>query len=337
MKNILSIIAALCALILAGCTKEAPQKEAEPKTVTVSVTMEEDTRISLTPNTATPHGLVLKWEDTDQLMLCFEYQDAMGNMNYVHNEAPIISSSIRENGKVANFTITIPAEIPSGGQFNLYAVYQKQHPSFNGGTFEVGQKVFKLEAFEDQSITLDKVGTQGIGITRPMLYFSKLNILNTLTPDIGKITLIHSGWIMAVHFKNTTGAKMALPRQISFRNPSNVKWSYNGYGTSDTIFDVGAQLFTATFEPSLILLINQNYNWLPLYGQELENGASIVFYRWVASKTSIPKLEGSIVVTNNNNAIVTSTFIPAKTVVLGKVYHIYTEWDGTNFKFVPAY
>ncbi len=144
MKNKLSIIAALFALILVGCAKEAPQKDVEPKTVIVSVTMEEDTRVSLTPNTDTPHGLELKWEITDKLLLCFEYQDALGDTYYVHNEAPIIPGTISANGKTAHFTITIPTEIPAYAQFDLYGIYQKNDEAL-GGQFQANTKKYILK------------------------------------------------------------------------------------------------------------------------------------------------------------------------------------------------
>lgn len=125
MKTKLSIIAALFALILTGCAKENIEIEVEPKMVTVSVTMtspEDDatTRVSLTPDSGTPHGLILKWETTDKLMLCFEY-----NANYYHVDANIVPNSISTSGKTANFTFSIPTQIPPDATFNLYVVYQK--------------------------------------------------------------------------------------------------------------------------------------------------------------------------------------------------------------------
>jgi hypothetical protein len=78
------------------------------------------TRVSLTPDSGTPRGLLLQWETTDKLMLCFEY-----NATYYHVDANIDPASISANGKSANFTFDIPSDIPSDATFNLYVVYQK--------------------------------------------------------------------------------------------------------------------------------------------------------------------------------------------------------------------
>ncbi len=344
MKTKLSIIAALFALILTGYAKENIEIEVEPKMVTVSVTMTspEDnaaTRISLTPDSGTPHGLILKWETTDKLMLCFEY-----NANYYHVDANIDPNSISTSGKTANFTFSIPTQIPPDATFNLYVVYQKTNGNnSDGGRFRPGTKIYDLEKTEKDCITLDQLNpTTQRGIPRPMLYFQKTNIANTATPDIGQIDLIHAGWIMALHFKNNTGAEMNLPEGIGFGVPYFAQvWVFNGdsFTILTTSFDFSNHTFSSSpstqHQSDLFLSINEDAS-NPLYGQQLAPGASIVFYRWIASNTSIPTLRGEIGLGDWDFSY-TDSMIPAKTITFGKTYHVYTTWDGEDFAFSIPY
>jgi len=267
--------------------------------VTVSVTMtspEDDaaTRVSLTPDAQTPHGLLLKWETTDKLMLCFEY-----NANYYHVDANIDANSISANGKSANFTFTIPTQILPGETFNLYVVYQKTNgDGTDGGYFRSGTKIYELEKNEKDCITLDQLSlTSQRGISRPMLYFEKTNITNTDNPDIGPIKLIHAGWIMAIHLKNITDAEIDLPDGISLGFLYfGEDWVYNGeWPDATTSFDFSNHSFSSssTEISDLYLSINEDAS-NPLYGQQLAANASIVFYRWVASIKNIPTLDGEI-------------------------------------------
>jgi len=328
MKTKLSIIAALFALILTGCAKENIEIEVEPKMVTVSVTMtspEDDatTRVSLTPDSGTPHGLILKWETTDKLMLCFEY-----NANYYHVDANIVPNSISTSGKTANFTFSIPTQIPPDATFNLYVVYQKTNGNnSDGGRFRPGTKIYDLEQYESYCVTLDQLNpTTQRGIPRPMLYFQKANIANTATPDIGPIDLIHAGWIMALHFKNNSSDPIDLPKYIGIA--PFIDWVYNGNDIDNfiTSFNFSSHTFSSSNSDliELDLYINEEGN--PLFGHKLAANASIIFYRWVASDTSIPKLYGGIEFPDGTGDFLYPGTPGTKTVTKGKVYHLYTVW-----------
>lgn len=344
MKKTLFTLA-LLAMIMVSCTQDNLEIEAqENRTFTVSAAMPEanddaQTRVSLTPDAESgSYGLELKWEEGDKLMLCFEKDGT-----YYHNDAPIVGSSISNNGKSAQFTITIPTEIRANETFNLYGVYQKENTwtETNGGYFKDGTMLYELENSEEESITLDKMGSYGNGIARPMLYFSQANIENSSEPAIAPINLKHSGWMMALHFKNSSGVEMDMPVSLRLDNPQGTKWAWNGYHGNNTIyFDVSTQAFSyesSTKERDRTLWFNINeYNWLPLYGQKLAAGESIVVYRWVASLPDVPQLKGEAIFRGSIYPK-TSTNMPSKTVTNGKMYHVYSEWDGTDYKFVAAY
>lgn len=343
MKKTLFTLA-LLAMIMVSCTQDNLEIEAqENRTFTVSAAMPEanddaQTRVSLTPDAETgSYGLDLKWEEGDKLMLCFEKDGT-----YYHNDAPIVGSSISNNGKSAQFTITVPSEIPNNASFCLFGVYQKTDTrDNNGGYFKDGSMFYKLENGEEQCITLDKMGSSEIGIARPMLYFSQANIENSSEPAIAPINLKHSGWMMALHFKNSSGAEIDMPLRILLDNPQGTKWAWNGIPSNNTIyFDVSTQAFsyessTKERDRDLWFKINE-FNWLPLYGQKLAAGESIVFYRWVASHADVPQLSGEATFRGSIYQN-TSTNISPKTVTNGKMYHVYSEWDGIDYKFVEAY
>ncbi|MGI5847357.1 MAG: hypothetical protein ACOX5T_04960 [Candidatus Cryptobacteroides sp.] len=339
MKTRLSIFALLFVLVLTGCAKDNTETESKMVTVSVTMTSPEDdaaTRVSLTPDSGTPQGLILKWETTDKLMLCFEY-----NANYYHVDANIDPNSISANGKSADFTFAIPPQIPSGATFNLYVVYQKTNGvGTDGGYFQPNTKIYDLEKTERDCITLDQLSpTSQRGISRPMLYFEKSNIINTDNPDIGTIKLIHAGWIMAIHFKNITSGEIDLPEYIAF-GKDNVNWVFNGdwYYVGTTSFDFSNHIFSYSISSTqgwLYLNINEDNN-SPLYRNRLAPGASIIFYRWVASGTSIPALDGDIWFPNWDSDT-NSSMIPARTITYGKTYHVYTTWDGTNFNRTAQY
>ena len=344
MKKTLFTLA-LLAMIIVSCTQDNLEIEAqENRTFTVSAAMPEandnaQTRVSLTPDAESgSYGLELKWENDDKLMLCFDHDGT-----YYHNDAPIVGSSISNNGKSAQFTITVPSEIPNNASFCLFGVYQKTNTwsATNGGYFKDGSMLYELEDSEEECITLDKMGSLEKGIARPMLYFSQANIENSSEPAIAPINLKHSGWMMALHFKNSSGVEMDMPVSLRLDNPQGDKWAWNGYhGTNPIYFDVATQAFSYSSsdierERTLWFAINE-YNWLPLYGQKLAAGESIVVYRWVASLPDVPQLRGEATFRGNIYPE-TSTKMPSKTVTNGKIYHVYSEWDGTDYKFVSAY
>ncbi len=338
MKKILFTLAAL-AMIMVSCTQDNLEIEAqENRTFIVSAAMPEtnddaQTRVSLTPDAESGYyGLDLKWEADDKLMLCFE-QDG----TYYHTDAPIVASTISADGKTAQFAITIPTEIPADATFNLYGVYQKTNTwsATNGGYFIADSKTYELENSEEDCITLDKLGSIGTGKARPMLYFSQTNIVNSSTPTFAPFNLEHSGWMMALHFKNSSDAEIDLPTtiQIAYSSSNPVK-ILNGYhGNEALTFDADTKVFSrgstnAANTSAIYFSINQ-YNWLPLSGNTLPAGESIVFYRWlVSSSLEIPNFSSTSVYLGDRKE--PSSKLSGKTVELGKVYHIGLIWDGTD-------
>lgn len=214
-------------------------------------------------------------------------------------------------------------------QLSTYMLFIKKTNGNNsdGGRFRPGTKIYDLEQYESYCVTLDQLNpTTQRGIPRPMLYFQKANIANTATPDIGPIDLIHAGWIMALHFKNNSSDPIDLPKYIGIA--PFIDWVYNGNDIDNfiTSFNFSSHTFSSSNSDliELDLYINEEGN--PLFGHKLAANASIIFYRWVASDTSIPKLYGGIEFPDGTGDFLYPGTPGTKTVTKGKVYHLYTVW-----------
>lgn len=327
MNKSIFLTAALSILALAGCHQsEEPHSEGSDRTLMLTARMPQETesRLALA---ADGKSLKLTWDKTsDKLLLNFKYNGTY----YRSSECPI--TAVSADGKTATFAVTIPAEIPAGATFDLYGVHQKLsnwRPN-DGGYFqkvEIPNNVYEFESNEDDCITLDKMGTADNGIIRPMIYFAKTGVT---AATLGTLQFKHTGWVVALHFKNNTGAEMPMPLYIQLKAPSDT--FYNGYhGTNRFYFNPETQAFTSSSWKDKIYFKINKYSWLPYSGQKIPAGEERIFYRWVVSSTlDIPPLKGNVYIDSDNE---TATMTPARTVQVGKVYHIYTKWDGTKFEF----
>ena len=350
MRKIFFTLAAL-AMLATSCSQhdwEVDQNVVvnETRTYTVAATMPQstpNTRVSLEADGTTPHGIVMKWEENDVLKLCFEY-----NGGFFYNDAVIVPSSITGDGLTAVFTIDYPAEI-GDNNFNVYGVYQKkgEGEQFNDkhASFEEGTKNFILSPYEESAITLDKnpLGDNQL-MTHPMLYFSQENV-NT----IATINLQHSGWMIALHFKNSSSTEF-LPNFFNLHYKAhNANKVWNGvHADYEVKFNLGDKKFSSNHledddtwwgnvaYPASYLQFD-NYWYKSTVGEVAPN-EEVVLYRWLVSENlDFDGFIGQMVYYDaEDNQISEETYVglPAKTVQVGNVYHIYTEWDGAEFKFV---
>ena len=337
---------AALALIAAGCSNqeltEAVQdgQDSNARVITLQATMPETTdeapatRATYEADGASVSGVVMKWAAGDQLRLCFKH----GGRCYLR-EAPIDAASISSDGKTATFTWEIPYDINDGDTFDFYAVYQRKHPYDAGsGSFDSGTTNYEIVTDEHENVTLNQTGTYGDGIINPMLLFSAKN---TTKAGLGtlKLNLQHTGWMMALHLKNSTSAEMDLPKWAEFMYPAESATSFiwNGYHyrMTDVIMDVATGTVTSSdsnwkHKASVRFGINNDHK-LPFYGQKLAAGTEKVFYRWVVSTPQIESMQGKMQLTDYSEKTSTNS-LPGRTVEKGKVYHTFLNWDGTTLK-----
>ena len=344
MKKFYLTIAAL-ALIAAGCSNqeftETVQENSDnsPRVITLQATMPQftddaATRATYESDGKPVSGVVMKWTADDQLKLCFKK-----GSNYYHKDAAIVPSSISSDGKKATFTWEMPTEIGDGDAFDFYAVYQqKRGGESDSGCFEAGTPNYQFEERENMNVTLDKKGTNywRDGIINPVLLFSRTGItkagLNTLTLD-----LAHTGWIMALHLKNSTGAERQLPTYIRFQYPSESASSFiwNGlHGSQSLTMDVTTGEITTDYprwwyKQCVSFSINDQ-SFLPLYGQKLAAGAELVLYRWLVSTDQVNQMGARMLQKGAGSYNNSTNNLPGRTVQNGKVYHTFLNWDGTD-------
>lgn len=340
MKKFNFILAALV-MIAAGCSKqefkEAVQQN-NPRIITINASLpsvDSQTRTTLAQD---GEGIVMKWENTDKLYLNFKYGG-----NFYRADAPIKAASISADKRQASFTVTLPSAIPDGAAFDLYGVYQKEstRSENNGGYFEKGKNnnVYVFENGEEDCITLDKMGTVQSGIARPAVTFKQIGITAT---TMAPIVFEHLGWMMALHFKNDSGAQIDLPKTLDFRyvEESSTSFIYNGLHLfSDVSIDLSTGLASSSsteWEKKARVWFSINgYYWLPLFGKKLGAGETIVLYRWLISTPNIDKMYGDGYISGNfilTDSSPDGKYLPAKTVEKGKVYHTYMTWNGTHLK-----
>ena len=334
------LIFAALALMVASCSNEELTETVQqnpPHIITLTASLpsaDPQTRTTLAKD---GEGIVMKWENTDKLYLNFKY-----GANFYRADAPIVPASISADKRQASFMVTVPTEIPAGATFDLYGVYQKASnwDLGDGGYFEKDENnnVYVCEMNEESNITLDKMGTTDKGIARPVLTFAQTGIT---AAAIAPIVFEHRGWMMALHFKNATGAEMELPSKLYFqyetKSPSS--FIYNGARYYNPVeIDLSSGIVSSNgyhWTSKASVYFRNDFNWLPLFGQKLGAGETIVLYRWLMSTPDIDKMYGAFKLGLDEPKTTDSPngkYLPAKTVEKGKVYHTYMVWDGTDLK-----
>ncbi len=330
MKKILLIAAV--ALIAVSCNKtEITTPATKGRTITVTATLPTDepqSRISLEYDGKIPNGLQLKWEKEDKLQLCFVHSG-----KYYYSTAPIIAEKISSDSKKAEFSITLPENMPKEGTFTFHAVYQKTDgDDSNGGRFEPNTENYLLEWYEERAITLDDPK----GMIHPMLRFSQKEATAT---TLKNISLEHTGWVMAVNFKNETTSVIELPEylQLFYEKQHETSFIWNGYQRTDdikvNINNVEVSRETQQWTNKASIYFNINREGLPLYNKEkLEPKEIRILYRWIVSTPDIQPMKGKIQMRDKKTAE-TSTPLKARKVENGKVYHVKLSWDGNQLQW----
>ncbi|EPT33960.1 putative lipoprotein [Bacteroidetes bacterium oral taxon 272 str. F0290] len=335
---------AALALMAAGCSNqeltEAVQngQDSNARVITLQATMPETadeapaTRVTYESDGATVSGIVMTWRNTDKLLLCFKYGG-----NYYRKEAAIVPSSISADRKQARFTIEIPASIPASAAFDFYAVYQQNRRNSGvSGCFEAGTPNYRFESGEEDNVTLDHTGSNpwNNGIINSVLLYSRTNVTQAELGTL-KLDLAHTGWIMAVHLTNASGAKVDFPKYVRMKYPtaSATSFIWNGcQGSYAVKMDVTTRIvssYVPDWEDKAGIYFTVNEAGYPLYRGRLGIGSTRILYRWVVSTPQIEQMRATMMLPDGTSALSTN-FLPARTVQNGKVYHVFLKWDGTD-------
>lgn len=327
MKRIITILTVLT-LFTVSCTKtELNLPKAQERTIIVSATIPADETASRVSYATTDGslGITLKWNETDKLTLCFVYGG-----RYYHKEASIVSGSISQEGKKADFKIEVPKEIPAEASFTLHAIYQQTDGNKdNGGCFEENTERYIFEGREEWCLTLDKKNNapnDHLGTIRPALISTRKNVT---TATLNNLSFQHMGWIMALHLQNNTGENQILPESLSFQSDGDA-FIWNGYHFDYSIsVDLNeGKIKSKNPQKNSVMF---HFGNSPYEGQTIEKGQTIVFYRWLLSTPYTNDMDAYIV-SKDGKSIKAPAILPRKNVKPGTVYHVYLKWSDNKLE-----
>ena len=314
MRNKCFLWLASTLIIIAGCTKNAinnenpmPEMGQYKLVITASAPNESpQTRINLAPE-ANTKNVIVTWKAGDILYFFFR----QGTTLEEGNSVTLAQQDISSNGKVATFTITVPAGIDTGNPFKIYALHGAPYILDNG----------KI------NVNVSPVG------------FSLLTALNnvpvsgevTVTPPVGSITIPfnHLGVLQCLNFKNTSTSDFVITPTLANASGTDWYYTYSG-GTTAPHYDlIGKTVEDATVMPSAAGNVT------------IPSNSTVQLAQWImptADNTPEIKLRAQ----NGGTTYISNNCKPARNSAMqqGSAYHLYAIWDGnelyfTNNAFTP--
>ena len=189
-------------MLLGACSNDEVLPETKPetgRTLSFTATMPDDdpaTRVSLTPKTDSKN-IELKWESTDEIQLLFVQKVGV---TVTKRNVKVGIKNISENGKTAQFDISLPDGISPTGTFDLHGVYGRGTLGADGKvelskqTYQ-GTSLATIGARKDVMLTFASTGidaTNPIAMTVSPIYhlyiISGKNII--IIPIIGNMSNI---------------------------------------------------------------------------------------------------------------------------------------------------
>ncbi len=314
MRNKCFIWLASALFIIAGCTKneinnENPMPEMGQYKLVITASAPNEspqTRINLAPE-ANTKNIIVTWKAGDIIYFFFQQGTTLAEGNSV----TLAQQDISSNGKVATFTITVPAGIDTGNPFKINALHGVPYILDNG----------KI------NVNVSPVG------------FSLLTALNnvpvsgevTVTPPVGSITIPfnHLGVLQCLNFKNTSASDFVITPTLANASGTDWYYTYSG-GTTAPHYDlIGKQVTDASVTPSAAGNVT------------IPSNSTVQLAQWVmptAANTPEIKLRAP----NGGTTYISNNCKPARGSAMqqGSAYHLYAIWDGnelyfTNSTFTP--
>ena len=307
MKSKIILLAAL--ILVAACNKLDPASSPEPTVLRFKAEAPVPVNTKMTSEVDVD-GLKFAWENDDVLCLNFKY-----NGNYYPVDAAIDPSTISPSGKCAEFTVTLPSEIPSDATFDVFAIYQKDG---SGREWDPTTKnLFHFVSTEEHGTTLNNPGSLGTSIMRPALGSEQKNVTAS---TLASFSLSHLGWVMCIHFRNETTSDINAPEEIRFSSTESNLFADEYDWPSGPVLG----------HPVCSVLVQKGFggSGSPWAGTKIASWDEQVYYRWICSDNSLPELHVAVYPPNSSQS--RSTDLPARTVTPGNVYHVYLNWETTK-------
>jgi hypothetical protein len=299
MKSKIFFIAIVTLFISIGCTDR--EVTGEPKTdtrqtITFTAAMPDDgtkTRVALAETEAS--DISVTWKSGDVISLCFVSGGTVKTLS------GIALTNIRENGKKADFSFSLPEGI--GYPYDLYGIY--------GAPLATDSKTVTFPAATSGSALSD---SEPVCVMR----FAAENITAATSVSVG---FAHLGALLGVWLTNTTGTDHSLT-SLSLSGNDSYNWLYNAAGQA--AYDIASGTFTDNKAGATITF--------PLgSGIEITAGATTKVYRWIVP-TATPDASKTITATLNGTPMPQA--LPAKAFTAGKYYRLKLAWTGTEWKYL---
>ena len=329
-KKYLPFIAIAIMTFFVACSNEdliteenTPEAEGA---ITITASMPDDepqTRIVLTRD---EKNINLTWQPNDWLQFAF-----VQNGTKRKKSIQLSSANILNNGKRVTFTINPPDGIVANQPYDLYGVYGLYSTNTEvGGISDANPTNVILTRNPGNRGTLELVQNRG----DVMLYFK-----SSVTPGNPPttVTFKHLGSLFAISFNNTvnpsptsgvTGARL-VGVDANGDELTNGNWAFNN-GTGGQVFN----LLTEQFQD---ITTAGNYISFSTAGTTWNVGQTTTLWAWYPPIPNQVWPALRLVMTNSSGDEVLSSvnFKPQRPTapVVGKVYHFYARWNGTNLNF----
>ncbi len=318
MRTINFVIALFLLLCVTACSKQEIIEEDQiekvpPRTLRLKASMPDEetksgtasTRLSFTE---TEEGTItVQWKAGDKINLCFVSEDG----TIVRTISDVAMTNISENGKQADFDITIPEEI--SGTFHLYGVYGAPFTEENSSNV-----VLPAPAASSSGIALGDA--EDISVMR----FAAKNLTEASSPQV---SFSHIGSIFSVWIYNDTASPLNVS-QIRVSSASHkFQWLKNSSGQA--LFNLADNQFTAPNAGSDLLFSSSGLSIAPYTTSRL--------YRWVIPGDAIDSSDTSKKI--DFSCYTGSYFVntvSARTLLAGKYYRLKMVWDGSIFSNIKT-
>ena len=295
MRNKIFFVAIAMLFVAVGCIeREVIEEPKTLQTFIITASMPDDgvkTRVALAE---TEEGdISVTWKSGDVISLCFV------NGETVKTLSNIAVTNIREDGKKADFSFTLPEGI--NYPFNLYGVY--------GATLTPDSKTVTFPAATLGSVLSD---SEPVCVMR----FAAENITAATSLSV---SFTHLGAILGIWMANTTETDYSLT-SLSLTGNDSYDWLYSA--DEQATYDIASGTFTDNKAGTTL-------NFPLGAGISIATGATTKVYQWVVP-TATP--DASKTITANLNGTAMSQALPAKAFTAGKYYRLKLAWTGTGWK-----
>lgn len=297
MKNKLLFIAIAMLFVAVGCIEhEVTEGEKTRQTFNFTATTPDDgvkTRVTLAETQES--DISVTWKSGDNISLCFVSGATVKTLSN------IALTNIRENGKKADFSFTLPVGIDY--PFNLYGVY--------GATLTPDSKTVTFPAATLGSTLSD---SEPVCVMR----FAAENITAATSLSVA---FTHLGAVLGAWLTNTSATDYSLT-SLSLTGKDNYNWLYNA--TGQATYDIASGTFIDNKAGTTL-------NFPLGTGITISAGATTKLYQWIVP-TATPDASKAITATQNGTAM--SQALPAKAFTAGKYYRLKLVWTGITWNYL---